>query len=96
MVELLKTYGEDLTKKYRNNELQDYLKEEEFYEYEFTVSLTSNGFVYKSACITLACGGPIKKYKKLNGEPFSKYLDYFRKNKKYVNSFTTLKEVHHD
>lgn len=58
MVELLKTYGEDLTKKYRNNELWDYLKEEEFYEYEFTVSLTSNGFVYKSACITLACGGP--------------------------------------
>lgn len=38
-------------------------------------------------------GNHIKEYKKLNGEPFSKYLDYFRKNKKYVNSFTTLKEV---
>ena len=58
MVERLKTYKEDLTKKYKNNELWDYLNEGEFYDYEFTVSLTSNGFEYKSACIMLACGGP--------------------------------------
>jgi hypothetical protein len=58
MVELLKTYGEDLTKKYRKNELWDFLNEGEFYDYEFTVSLMSNGFEYKSACVTLACGGP--------------------------------------
>lgn len=38
-------------------------------------------------------GNHIKEYKKLNGEPFSKYLDYFRKNKKYMNLFTTIKEV---
>lgn len=38
-------------------------------------------------------GNHIEEYKKLNGEPFSKYLDYFRKNEKYINSFTTVKDV---
>lgn len=68
MVELLKTYREDLTKQYKNNELWDYLIEEEFCDYEFTVSLTSNGIEYKNACITLACGGPTVYLNTKHGE----------------------------
>lgn len=68
MVELLKTYKEDLTKQYKNNKLWDYLTEEEFCNYEFTVSLTSNGIEYKNACIMLACGGPTVYLNTKHGE----------------------------
>ena len=38
-------------------------------------------------------GNHVENYRKLKDEPFSKYLDYFRKNKEHMNSFTTVKEV---
>ena len=36
-------------------------------------------------------GNHIEEYKKLNGEPFSAYLDYFYKNEEFINDFTTVK-----
>lgn len=38
-------------------------------------------------------GNHIEGYRKLSGLPFSEYLKYFRKNEKYMNQFTTIKEV---
>ena len=38
-------------------------------------------------------GDHIEGYRKLSGLPFSEYLNYFRKNEKYMNKFTTIKEV---
>lgn len=38
-------------------------------------------------------GNHVDGYRKLSGLPFSKYLNYFRKNEKYMNKFTTIKEV---
>lgn len=36
-------------------------------------------------------GDHIAEYKKLQGEPFSKYLEYFYKNGDKINRFTTVK-----
>lgn len=36
-------------------------------------------------------GNHIDEYRKLEGSPFSKYLDYFYKNKDKINPFTTVK-----
>ncbi len=38
-------------------------------------------------------GNHVEEYRKLSGLPFSEYLNYFRKNEKYMNKFTTIKEV---
>lgn len=36
-------------------------------------------------------GNHVEEYRKLDGQPFSKYLDYFYANESLINEFTTVK-----